>query len=207
MTLTEEFNKVNIGKQIWMAENLKINHFRNGDPIPLIRSENVWEKSGDNAKPAYCHYGNDPKISAVFGYLYNGIAVSDSRNIAPKGWHVPSDEDWKQLEIFLGMKPSKSEKTKFRGRNEGGKLKEFITSYWEKPNKGATNESGFSALPAGVRGYLGDFYNLGFNACFWSSTECKPQFLWMRNLDYKKSKIYRDRFLIHHGLSVRLIKD
>lgn len=206
MKKIQEFKSIKIGKQVWMTENLNLNHFRNGDTIPIVKSDSIWEKSGDKGKPACCYFENNSEYGKTFGLLYNGIVVTDNRNIEPKGWHVPTDDDWQQLEIFLGLKPSVAEKIKYRGRGIGGKLKKF-SRYWEGPNKGATNESGFSALPGGNRGYLGEFFNLGFNACFWSSTENGSEKLWVRNLENRKTKIYRRDLLKHFGLSIRLIKD
>ena len=207
MKINQEFKTIKIGTQVWMAENININRFRNGDPILIVISDKAWEQSGDKGQPACCYYENNPEYGKTYGLLYNGYAMTDKRNIAPEGWHVPTDDDWKQLEVFLGMKPSRAEKIKYRGRTEGGKLKKSGSAYWEKPNRGATNESGFSALPGGNRGYLGAFFNMGFNASFWTSTELDTTHLWIRNLYYKKSKIYRHDFLKHEGFSVRLVMD
>ena len=108
---------------------------------------------------------------ATYGRLYNWYAVADSRNIAPTGWHVPSDAEWKQLEMYLGMSQSEADGLAVRGTTEGGKMKEAGTTHWLNPNTGATNESGFSGLPGGYRGYNGSYYGIGGIADFWSSTE------------------------------------
>jgi len=160
------YKTVKIGNQWWMAENLKVTRYRNGDPIPNITDNHTWV---DLSTGAYCNYNNDISNVATYGRLYNWYAVDESRNIAPAGWHVPTDDEWKQLEIYLGMSPTEADETHWRGTDEGGKLKETGTTHWYSPNTGATNESGFTALPGGYR-VSGGFSSLGFGAYFWSST-------------------------------------
>jgi uncharacterized protein (TIGR02145 family) len=94
-------------------------------------------------------YQDSNKVT--YGLLYTWYAVDDSRTIAPKGWHVPTDEEWKELEMYLGMSQSEADDTYWRGTDEGGKLKATGTEYWNSPNEGANNESGYSALPGGFR--------------------------------------------------------
>ena len=140
------YQTVKIGDQWWMAENLKVTCYRNGDAIPNITDGTTWASLSTGA---YCEYNNDINNVATYGRLYNWYAVTDSRNIAPAGWHVPSDAEWKQLEMYLGMSQSEADATGWRGTDEGGKLKEVGTMHWNSPNTGATNESGFTALPGG----------------------------------------------------------
>lgn len=143
---------VTIGTQVWMAENLKVTHYRNGDVIPNVTDGPTW---AGLTTGAYCEYDNNVASVATYGRLYNWYAAVDTRNIAPDGWHVPSDEEWKQLETYLGMSQAEADAIGLRGSDEGGMLKETGTSHWDSPNTGATNESGFTALPGGHRRYGG----------------------------------------------------
>lgn len=199
------YRTIKIGNQWWMAENLRVTHYRNGDPIPNITDGGAWVADRDGA---YCDYNNDPNMSKIDGRIYNWYAVNNSRNIALEGWHVPSDAEWKQLEMFLGMSAADADLTSWRGTNEGGKLKESSLFYWDSPNTGATNASGFSALGGGFRTSAGDFMKLGQVNCFWTSTESASGRAWSRLLDNEKSQIdrYNDPFE-WDGFSVRCVKD
>jgi uncharacterized protein (TIGR02145 family) len=163
------YQTVKIGGQWWMAENLKVTHYRNGEAIPNITSNSEWAGLSSGA---YCAYDNNNSNIATYGLLYNWYTVVDSRNIAPAGWHVPTDEEWKQLEIYLGMSQSDADKPGLRGSDEGGKLKETGTAHWHSPNIGATNSSGFSALPGGCRdfNFTGAYEGMGELGNWWSST-------------------------------------
>jgi len=195
---------VTIGTQVWMAENLKVTHYRNGDPIPHITEGVYW---WDLTSGAYCEYNNDSDNVATYGRLYNWYAVDDSRNIAPEGWHVPTDEEWKQLEMYLGMSQAQADSTLVRGTDEGGKLKETGTTHWASPNTGATNESGFTALPCGYRGNSGIYKSMGHNAYFWSSTENSGLNVWYRLLTNYYSEVYRYYYGKKDGFSIRCVKD
>ena len=183
------YQTVKIGNQWWMAENLKVTHYRNGDAI------------------AYYNYNNDVSNVATYGRLYNWQSVKDSRNIAPTGWHVPSDAEWIQLEMYLGMSQTEANDYSWRGTDEGGKLKEVGTTHWNSPNNGATNESHFSALPGGYRGIFGQYYNIGNYACFWTSTEFDSDYAWPRELYYEYSGVSRSVSLKQMGYSLRCVKD
>lgn len=144
-----------IGSQVWMAENLSVSTFQNGDKIQEAKTNDEWELAEKNEKPAWCWYKNDGDIGKIYGKLYNWHAVNDPRGLAPDGWHIPSDDEWKQLERAAGMSESAANRRNWRG-NIGGKLKSERTEpdphpCWNEPNKGATNETGFSALPGGYR--------------------------------------------------------
>jgi len=189
------YHTVTIGTQVWMVENLKTTKYRNGDPIPNVTSDAAWCALSTGA---YCWYDNDAATyKAKYGALYNWFAVADNRNIAPVGWHVPTDTEWTTLTTFLG------------GENlAGGKLKETGTSHWRSPNTGATNSSGFTALPAGshyTNGY--DFYGgLGSGCGWWTSSQTTGQYsVWDCSIGYDSngiSRYYDDKRL---GQSVRLI--
>ena len=95
------YKEVPIGKQVWMVDNLNIDKFRNGDSIPQAKTNEEWEKAGKNKQPAWCYYDNNQKNGAKYGKLYNWYAVTDSRNMAPKGWHIPSDAEWTEIQKQL----------------------------------------------------------------------------------------------------------
>lgn len=198
------YKTVKIGNQIWMAENLKVTHYRNGEAIPNITDGEEWIKL---LTGACCSYDNKPENAVTYGLLYNWFAVNDSRGLAPAGWRIPSDEEWKQLEMHLGMSQSEADGIYSRGPDEGGKLKESGMSHWNNPNEGATNESGFSALPGGYRNYYyGYFYGLGYDATFWSSSENYSVNAWYRGLGCYYSGSYRSFSDKQNGFSVRCIK-
>jgi uncharacterized protein (TIGR02145 family) len=198
------YETVTIGNQVWMAENLKVTHYCNGDALPNVTVDATWQGLTIGA---YCEYNNDINNVATYGRLYNGYAVADSRNIAPTGWHVPSDAEWKQLEMYLGMSQSEADDLAVRGTTEGGKMKEAGTTHWLNPNAGATNESGFSALPGGGRIYYGRYYNIAGYAVFWTSTANAGNFAWYRLLSYSHSGVYRHDDGKRAGNSVRCVKD
>jgi len=186
------YKTVKIGSQVWMAENLKVTKYRNGDPISNVRDNNVWFFTTE----ACCWYSNDETLNkATYGALYNWYAVADSRNIAPIGWHVASDDEWKTLISFLGESTA------------GGLMKEANTAHWKSPNTGATNSNGFTALPSGLRNYYGPFHGLGEDGHWWSSTDYDASSAWAFGLVYYNanvSRIYSNR---KWGFSVRCVRD
>ncbi len=195
------YRTVKIGNQWWMAENLKVTHYRNGDPISNVTNSTAWYNYSTGA---YCAYDNDENNADIYGYLYNWNAVADTCKIAPEGWHVPSDEEWKELEMVLGMSQSEANSTAWRG-NIGYKLK--ATSGWEIPGNG-TNLSGFSALPGGYRFSISAYFGqLGRSATFWTSTEQDNKNVWHRYLQrYDQVNRYYNK-KIEMGMSVRCVKD
>lgn len=198
------YETVQIGNQVWMAENLKVMHYRNGDVIQNVTDGTQWSNL---ASGAYCSYDNDDSNISTYGLLYNWYAVDDSRSLAPAGWHIPSDEEWKELEMYLGMSQSEADDRGLRGTNEGGKLKEV--THWNSPNTGATNSSGFTALPAGQRyPTSGTFDSMGNVTCFWSSTEDPSTYVWTRRLYYCYSDVGRFYgYGKQTGYSVRCVRD
>lgn len=147
---------IGIGGQIWMAENLKVTHFRNGEEIPEVSDYNEWNSLTGAGRSSY---NNDQSISSVYGYLYNWYAVKDSRLIAPEGWHVPTNDEWDILINWVGGEDS-----------AGVKLKEIGLDHWSYPNEGAENESGFTALPGGWRINMGYYFNINTEGYWWAST-------------------------------------
>jgi len=184
---------IKIGDQWWMTENLKVTHYRNGDPISNVTDDGTWETLTTGA---YCEYNNDIGNVATYGRLYNWFAVDDSRNIAPEGWHVPSQADWQILIDYLGGNAI-----------AGGKMKEAGTAHWDDPNTGATNESGFTALPGGYRSLGGPYAHMGLWGFFWSSTEENVNSAYYSYMGYDNTEvnsIWNDKEI---GISIRCIKD
>ena len=197
------YSTVKIGNQWWMAENLKVTHYCNGDPIPYVTDDGKWSGLTTGA---YCDYENAVNNVATYGRLYNWYAVADSRNIAPAGWHVPTDEEWKQLEVYLGMDQAEADATGWRGFDEGGKLKEAGTTHWSSPNIGATNQSGFSALPGGFRSGSYGYFNFMWNSAhFWSSPEYDSYGAWNRYLSNLDPDVSRYVGSKQYGFSVRCV--
>jgi uncharacterized protein (TIGR02145 family) len=199
------YQTVTIGTQVWMKENLAVVHYRNGDPVLNILDGDAWSIADTGA---YCNIYNDTSKVKTYGRLYNWYAVNDSRLLSPAGWHIPSDNEWKQLEMFLGMTQQQADSVgTFRGTSEGGKLKVTGTKYWISPNFGATNSSGFSALPAGYRTFEFIFENM--YASWWTATKATPEEAIFRGVSYDESKIVRSYYIQDErlGLSVRCVKD
>lgn len=190
------FNEVTIGTQVWMTKNLNVDKFSNGDPIPHAKTGEEWKQAGENEQPAWCYYENDSKNGEKYGKLYNWYAVSDSRGLAPEGWHIPSDAEWLETINHLG------------GENEAG-IKMKNTSDWFENGNG-TNESGFKGLPSGVRGDDGVFTSFGKNGFWWSSSETEKQnkhVAWIFFLDYSFKWAIKEVGLKESGLAVRCIKN
>jgi uncharacterized protein (TIGR02145 family) len=186
---------IGIGSQIWMAENLKVTKYRNGATLPEVQDNNQWKNL---ATGAYCSYNNNTGFSAVYGLLYNWHAVNDQRNLAPEGWHIPTDEEWDILINWLGGDST-----------AGGKLKEAGTAHWALPNAGATNISGFSALPGGWRLNMGDFFYSNTNGYWWTkSNDFLPgSFAYAYGLLSDSTNIVSYATIQNFGLSVRCIKN
>jgi uncharacterized protein (TIGR02145 family) len=190
------FEEVKIGNQVWMAKNLDVTHFRNGDPIPEAKTVKEWLKAGKNKQPAWCYYDNKESNGKKYGKLYNWFAVTDSRILTPKGYHVPSHEEWDTLLANLGGDFS-----------AGGKLKEKGTKNWNSPNSKATNQSNFSALPGGYCFAEDGFLGVTEKASFWSKSEFKSNLAKERTLINSTGSVilsYRDK---RQGSTVRGIKD
>jgi uncharacterized protein (TIGR02145 family) len=188
-----EYNTIKIGKQTWMVKNLKTTKYNDGKPITLVTDSLKWAAL---SSPAFCWYENDQySYKPSYGALYNGYAVSTGK-LCPRDWHVPSDGDWTTLTIFLGGESI-----------AGGKLKEQGTSFWVTPNAGANNQSGFTALPGGLRYHDGKFHDFGFSGYWWTSTELKADRAYFRYMDYEYSTVFRFDNLKKIGFSVRCIRD
>jgi uncharacterized protein (TIGR02145 family) len=203
-----------IGTQEWMAENLRTTQYNDGTPITLVTDPNQWAANWNNGiplqQPMMCWYYNDQATYTAnsFGALYNWYAVSPTtngnRNVCPIGWHVPTDAEWNTFINYLD--PNAGGGSNFPN-TAGGKMKSTGTQYWQSPNTDATNESGFSGLPGGIRDLNGQFYLIGGNGIWWSSTENSTDDAWNRDLSYLNGdggRINNNKTL---GFSVRCLRD
>ena len=202
------FNYPLIGTQYWMDRNLDVTAYRDGTVIPQVTDPTAW---GNLTTGAWCYYNNDADNGAIYHKLYNwyavmGIATAESatpttaqiaarKQLAPQGWHIPTDAEWTTLSTFLGG-------------DEGGKMKTTGTTDWPSPNTSATNQSGFSGLPGGFRFNDGTFYNVGFNGHWWSATQDGSVSLaWYRYLGYNSGILGRGSWHLRNGYSVRCLRD
>lgn len=188
-----------------MSENLKTTKYNDGTDIPLVTDPTKWSNL---TTPAYCYYDNNYSNKDIYGALYNGWTIL-THKICPVDWHMPTDDDWKILEIYLGMSPSEADRYNgTRGTNEGGILKETGFNHWSDPNVGATNVSGFTALPGGFRNTDGAFRKISSAGNWWTSTEFETQTgLFMRSLSSYNAGIYKNPYYDRFGLSIRCLKD
>jgi uncharacterized protein (TIGR02145 family) len=200
------YNIITIGSQVWMAENLKTTKYIDGTEIPNVTNSNSW---GGLSTGGYSNYNNDISNVEAYGRLYNWYAVNDSRKICPTGWHVSSDNEWKILEMYLGMSQAQADLSNSeRGINEGGKLKEAGTLHWLSPNTGANNSSGFTALPGMYRNEIGVFATPANGGGFWwTSSMNNSTSSFYHAVQYNVSTVWRFYHPLTSGFSVRCIKD
>ncbi|MDO6439759.1 FISUMP domain-containing protein [Cyclobacterium sp. 1_MG-2023] len=192
---------IEIGNQIWMAENLKTTSFSNGDPIQEIKKDSEWGRALNEPeviKPAWSYYENNISFNEDNGKLYNWYAIADNRNCCPDGWRIPTKSDFETMLSSLGDK-----KKAIRSIKKEGDI-------WPKSDK-ANNNSGFSAFPSGYRNNGGNFFDFGKVACFWTSDSfigsysrsVKEGFFTSENLDDYVFNGYSKEY----GLGVRCIKE
>ncbi|MFM7033549.1 MAG: fibrobacter succinogenes major paralogous domain-containing protein, partial [Bacteroidota bacterium] len=180
------YQGIQIGTQCWTQSNLKVSKYRNGDNIPTGLSNSAWENTTSGA---YAIYDNNSVNDGLYGKLYNHYAVTDSRGLCPTGWHVPTDAEWTTLENQLGGSSV-----------AGGALKSTAMQPtpggWASPNTGATNSSGFTALPGLLRNSNGNFDGIpAFNGFWWSSFDTSGgSNVMFRSLDYSGSNINRNTY-------------
>ena len=198
------YTSIQIGTQVWMAENLKTTKYNDGTAIPNITEAATWAAA---TKGAYSDYGNTPVNSTTYGRLYNWYVVDNNaatkmasnggKNVCPTGWHVPSDDEWSTLTTYLG------------GFGVAGdKLKEAGTTHWITTNTGVTNETGFTALPGGSRSYQsGTFIGIGGAGVWWSSTESYLTTAWYRSMGYNHPAVRFFPTDKEAGFSVRCVRD
>ncbi len=210
----EHYDSVKINGIEWMKKNLDVSKYKNGDDIPQVTDVTQWEALTTGA---WCYYENDTANGPIFGKLYNWYAINDPRGLAPAGWHIPTDTEWSNLATFLG------------GENEAGrKLKEnSTTSTWDVTTNYATNQSGFTAVPAGI-GYLNYhlpapvvppapapalselFKGKTKTTYWWSATttgSTASDLVWTRNVNSATDQLVRSGAIKSSGLSVRCVKN
>ena len=191
---------VTICGQVWMAKNLNVSKYRNGDDIGQVTDGNTWAglESG-----AWCYYGNNTDTGTTYGKLYNFYAVADPRGLAPAGWHVASDAEWETLWLCLS-----ATNNPFVGKAVGSQLKEAGTTHWKTPNYKATNSSGFTGLPGGWRDNDGTFAYIRSYGYWWSSTsDVTIANNWVWYMYYNNAYVYRSEYRPAYGFSVRCIRD
>lgn len=192
------FSTVTIGSVEWMAENLNVSHFRNGDAIFEANTYEKWEYANIHGLPAWCYYNNNPRYGKKYGKLYNGWAIRDTRGLGPEGWRVPTDKEWMELAKELG------------GADVAG---EKIRSLQGWKCDDSHNNNGFSALPGGYRNhempkyYGGPFYEAGEAGYWWTSTGYLVDNIWARSISCDNAALQKTSFDRTAGMSVRLIKD
>lgn len=198
------YKTILIGDQNWMAENLKVTHYADGSAIPFVGDDGQWAELGESDK-AYCWYDNMSEYADTTGALYSWSAALD---VCPEGWHLPSDDEWKELELYLGMSQDYADKHEWRGTYQGGMLKEMGFSNWYNPNLAGSNTSGFTALPGGYRSNTGAFYGFGMYAAYWTSSEKEgTNTVWYRALNNEKTDVYRYWVVGNRAASIRCVQD
>lgn len=187
------YQAAKIGNQVWTVENLKTTRYNDGSAIPLVTNNDAWTAL---TTPGFCWFNNDSATHAnPYGALYNWYAVNTGK-LAPAGWHVPADSEWSSLTTYLGGESV-----------AGGKLKETGSAHWFAPNAGATNETGFSALPGGFRYAYGAYLYLCNFGNWWSSTALDATVSWSRYLYYNYPNVNRFNYNKFYGLSVRCVRN
>ncbi len=188
------YNTVTIGTQIWMVENLKTTKYADGTAITNVSDNSEWTTQTEGA---YCWYNNDINNKSTYGALYNFFTVVDSHKLCPTGWHVPTDADWTTLTNYLGGESV-----------AGGKLKETGTTHWYSPNTAATNETGFTALPGGLRsGLYGSFSYIGGYGYWWIYNAGYTDGALDRSMRYDYGDFYKSFYHKQTGFSIRCVRD
>jgi len=192
-----EYKTIQVNGQTWMAENLRTTKYRNGDYIPKIIDNNTWSNLTTGA---YCNYNNTENIDtiATYGRLYNWYTISDSRNLAPEGWHVATNTDWKLLTLNLGGEDVAAFKFKENGE-----------SHWYGFGEYATNESGMTILPSGLRSPSdGHFCCMGGKGIYWSSTQGDDGYAWcIPFVSSPRGDCVRRLNHMKYGFAIRCVKD
>jgi len=182
-----------IGTQTWMAENLKTTKYSDGTAIPIVTDGGAWAAL---TTPGYCWQNNDEATyKATYGALYNWYAVNTGK-LCPTGWHVSTNAEWTTLTTYLGGEAV-----------AGAKLKESGTAHWTSPNAGATNETGFTALPGPGRDIGGGFHDIGDHGYLWSATQSDLIKAWYRYLFYNSNVLSGGDLSKVFGFSVRCVRD
>lgn len=178
------YKTVQVGTQVWMAENLKATRFQNGDPIPVVSAAKEWNIL---KTPACCDLNNNADDTKKHGRIYNWYAAADERNVCPAGWHVPDDAEWATLTNTLSGE-----------KGSGGVLQGMAD----------LNKKVFPVLPEGFRGWDGEFSGIGYGGGgWWSATSCTPESAFYRNVTYNTAGRVRMEGLKSYGYNIRCVKD
>ncbi|MFN4286627.1 MAG: fibrobacter succinogenes major paralogous domain-containing protein [Lacibacter sp.] len=199
---SNRYTVVQIGKQYWLRENLRTTRYNDTTPIATGLTDRQWSETQSGA---YAVYENNPAYEARYGKLYNGYAARSGK-LCPKGWRIPTDKDWNELESFLGIPAAELGRTGIRG--EKGALLKGGNS-WQPSEYPVTNETSFTALPAGVRKKNGEYVTEGQYANFWTTTVYDDRYglyLWNRHLNFNSNGIGRIYTSANDGYSCRCIK-
>lgn len=224
MTVTDidgnTYKTVQIGDQVWMAENLRVTRYADGTPLVDANRRKDWKKRS-LMESTYCWPSEDSaKYAGLYGAFYSWKAATRgvsstrkeqvvSQGICPEGWHLPTDAEWKQLEKFLGMSENGADLIKYRGNGQGSMLAAYPTLWidGELEEHSGFGATGFNAIPSGYRYDYGHFYTPGYETFWWTSTEFNPNFGWCRGLSYTTHQVYRYTNEKQFGFSVRCVKD
>lgn len=216
------YNLLNAGNLLWMADNLSVSQFRNGDPITHIQSNYGWYEASKNGVPAWRYPNDDPNLGAIYGKIYNGHAVTDPRGLAPEGWRIPDSDDWQQLfnhvmgsniEPAVNVSTLKGEDNSLRGEfmryiwnDAAGKLKEYET----------VTDKGFGILYAGQIDAYGNFYDFDERLWWWvvpshepfsSGFEGYANDLGKIGISKESATISMSAAWAHMGFQVRLVSE
>ena len=197
---------ITIGTQIWSAKNLEVTQYLNGDPIPQVSNPQEWATLTTGA---WCWYDNDSTTNApVYGKLYNWYAVNDSRGLAPDGWHLPSENDWNKLVLSIDVNADTTCMISCTQSSiAGGEMKETNLTHWLSPNNGATNSTGFAALPGGGRDTDGTYFYLGNYGNWWSTGTYDASSAFIRTISYSGASFKKEVSYKRLGYSVRVVKN
>jgi uncharacterized protein (TIGR02145 family) len=188
------YDTLTIGTQVWLKQNLRTTHFDDGTYIPFVTDSMEWTHIESMAR---CYYHNDSTAyDTLYGALYNGYIMNYDKNICPVGWHISTNEEWQKVEIFLGGTD-----------NAGGKMKEAGTDHWTAPNTGATNSSGFTGLPGGMRDLLSVYVAMGENGLWWTTSAYDASTFWSTYLWYMYSGVDHNPTPKNYGLSIRCVRN
>jgi uncharacterized protein (TIGR02145 family) len=203
-TMTDQegnvYKTIVIGTQEWMAENLNTSIYRNGTSIPTGLNDAIWSTTTSGA---WAYYNNDASYECPYGKLYNWYTCVDARGLCPLGWHVPNDDDWNILANYFGGPSVAGAYLKSTGTLEDG------TGYWNSPNESASNSSGFSGLPNGLRNYIGVYNSININGFWWSTSinTTEPDYAWVDGLMFGGGPLVIYGAPRKTGISVRCLRD
>ena len=224
-----QVKEVKIGTQVWMAENLNVFYFKNGDAIPVVKTAEEWKKADENQQPACCYYENNAENGKTYGLLYNWYAVNDKRGLAPAGYHIPTEAEWTKLTTYLGGEEVAGTKMKSTSgwNSYEGEAECNVCKSWTPEQKAGqpcttcndtrkimaqisgngTNSSGFNGLPGGFRFNDGTFSNVGWYGYWWSSIESSTSSAWSRTLGYDVGDVASGNSNKGGGFYVRCLRD